>query len=170
MPKSPDLILLLLRASQDERARLPGLHGITRLEKLLFLADRETQVRQWVEDAFEFKPYNFGPYSKDIYEAVEFLEEIDLLREERRREGETLDELEELDAAVDQQEGIERSFYLTDKGKAVADLLASRHPEIASAMAQVQTKYGQLPLRRLIRDVYGRYPEMATESLIKDRL
>jgi len=42
---APDLILMLLAAQAGTRSVQQRLDGITRLEKLLFLADQETTVR-----------------------------------------------------------------------------------------------------------------------------
>lgn len=166
-PLASDLILVLLRGKAEQPDLQDQLAGITRLEKLLFLADQETDIRNSVKAPFTFQAYNFGPYSKEVYESVELLEELGLIREERHFEGGSIDELEEIDTALDEKEGVERRFYLTDPGRAVADLLIQRHPGIAGAMSEIKNRYGALPLRRLIRDVYTRYPDMASESLIR---
>ena len=162
-----DLILLLLDSSADP-SREGRLNGVTRLEKLLFLLDRETAALNLVADPFEWRPYNFGPYSKDVYEAVELLREAELLTEERRLRGETLDEMEEASVTMTDVEGVERCFILTPHGRAVARLLARREPEVAELVEQVGHQYGLMPLDQLIRYVYERYPEFAEKSLIKN--
>jgi uncharacterized protein len=162
-----DLILLLLDSSADP-SREGRVNGVTRLEKLLFLLDRETPVSNQVTDPFEWRPYNFGPYSKGVYEAVELLEQVGLLTEERRLRGETLDEIEEASATLTDVEGVERCFMLTANGKAVAKLLADRVPEVARLVEHVGQQYGLMPLNQLIRYVYKRYPEYAEKSVIRD--
>jgi hypothetical protein len=167
--QAPDLILLLCASSADP-SREGRLHGVTRLEKLLFLLDRETDASRLVSDPFEWRPYNYGPYSKQVYEAVELLEEAGLLTEERRLRGETLDEIEEATVTLADVEGVERSFLLTAQGKAVASLLAEREPEVAALVEGVGRQYGLMPLNQLIRYIYKRYPDFAENSLIKDQV
>jgi hypothetical protein len=164
-----DLILLLLAAPSRVSSAKDRIHGVTRLEKLLFLADKETDIAGRVEDAFRFRPYHYGPYSKELYEAVELLEEAGLISEERVYEGRTLDEMEEATAGQLELEGTERRFLLTPDGKAVAGLLAEHHKDVTKALAGIKERYAAMPLRRLIRYVYGAYPDYAEASRIKDQ-
>src|SRR5438309_1531287 len=72
-----DVILLLLEANE----RLLGkkwFSGITRMEKLLFLVEKETEF-EGIARFFPFQPHNFGPFSKEVYEAIDFLESCDLI-------------------------------------------------------------------------------------------
>lgn len=167
----PDLILLMLRATGsgrvDERDRV---NGITRLEKLLFLADQESPLPGQVEEAFRFKAYNYGPYSKQVYEAVDLLEEAQLIREEKALEGKPLDAMEGAELDLEEVEGVERRFFLTHEGQAVADLLSRSNPAMWELISSTKKKYGSMPLRRLIQYVYRRYPKYAEASLIRDRV
>src|SRR5439155_7786114 len=70
-----DVILLLLDANE----RLLGkktIGGITRLQKLLFLLEKETNFEGIVE-FFPFEPYNFGPLSKKVAQVAELLQGCD---------------------------------------------------------------------------------------------
>ena len=165
-----DLVLLLLGADTSVPSARDQIHGITRLEKLLYLADRETKVSGNVDGSFKFKAYNYGPYSKEIYEAVDVLEEAGLLRETRVFEGRSLDELEELDTSGEGREGVERRFELTVRGKAVAKMLSGQHPDVLKSLSQIKNKYAGMPLQALIRYVYSVYPEDATQSIIRDEV
>lgn len=167
---APDLILMLL-ASSTSRSSEQRLDGITRLEKLLFLADKETDIRERVSDPFNFEPYDFGPYSKAVYEAVELLEQAGLVREDRAYQGQALDSFEEAQAITpDEFEGVERRFWLTEDGRSVARLLSAVHPDVARDIAKVKAQYGDMPLRRLIRYVYSKYPKYAEASKIRDEI
>jgi len=173
-PKSEPLIgsdlILLLIAAPDPNGEVEGrLFGITRLEKLLFIAEREGLLLEPVPDRFTFSAYHYGPYSKDVYEAVDLLEEIGLLREERVAMS-GLDEMEELETDVAQGEGVERRFFLTLTGAAVAGAVSRSHPKVADALAQVRQKYGSLPLNQLLAHVYRTYPDMVGRSRIKDQI
>ncbi len=167
---SSDLILLLLAARGPNQVPENRIDGVTRLEKLLFLLDQETEVPHAIDSPFRFLPYNFGPYSREIYEAVELLEEAKLVREERVLGGHTLDEIEEASAAAMEREGVERRFFLTDGGKAVADLLARRHPSVQARVTEIKERYAGMPLRQLIRYVYTKYPQFAEQSKIRDQV
>ena len=63
-----DLIVLLLGATPDNAVK-----GITRLEKMIFVLERETPVGELLTEESEYQPYRFGPFSPKIYEAVESL-------------------------------------------------------------------------------------------------
>jgi len=54
-----DLILLLLGVSEEE-AVADGINGITRLQKFLYLLEREENIKP-EESGFEFIPYKAGP-------------------------------------------------------------------------------------------------------------
>lgn len=160
----PDLVLLMLAGPQPTSGRIDG---VTRLEKLMYLAERETDVGPLVDEAFSFRPYHYGPYSKQIAEDVEFLEQARLVREERVLEGNTLDEVEEAAAVGTDREGVERRFFLTDDGRDIAKVLCQRHPDVFNELSEIKAKYGNMPLRQLIRYVYTRYPDSAVFSKIK---
>lgn len=166
---APDLVLLLLRAGEPSTSS-GFINGITRLEKLLFLASKEQEIDKLVEDPFVFRPYHYGPYSKEVYEAVELLEEAGLVQEERFLGENQLDEAEELALDVSEELGVERRFRLTPAGEKVADLLASRTPEAFQRLSTVKKAYGNLSLKRLIRYVYSKYPEFAEKSVIKESM
>lgn len=166
----PDTVLLLLAAPSEARIERNRINGITRLEKLLFLAEQEEQLSEAVAtDAFEFRAYHYGPYSRAIYEAVELLEEAGLLVERRSIDESALDDAEQVYSDATDEGAVERQFLLTDDGIAVARLLAEKHPNTIVALSRIKDRYGDLSLRRLIRYVYSTYPEYAKESKIRDQ-
>jgi len=165
-----DLILLLLGAPTAVGTAQDRVNGITRLEKLLFLADQEQQVQRDVADPLVFEPYHYGPYSKKVYEAVELLEEAGLIGEERSIDDSTFDEAEEVESDVSEEGPIERRFYLTDQGRAVAQLLLQQNPGTAAALSHVKDTYASMPLAQLIRYVYRKYEPFTVRSRIRDQV
>lgn len=168
-----------------------GVEGITRLQKLLFLLDREEGVRP-VDDGFDFTAYRAGPYSRKLYDDLEFLENLGLIESESGSDA-TDAEVEEIDLLDfegllgDGAEGSggevtdgmgasdaykERRFRLTEKGRArVVELLASdRTKEIEGAIRRIRSRFGSHSLSDLLYYVYKKYPEMAVESEIRDRV
>jgi len=167
-----DVVLLMLAAPTTVESARDRINGITRLEKLLYLTERETRVSEDVSsEQLSFVAYDYGPFSKDVYEAVEILEESGLLREDRTIDGRTIDSMEDPDVtgAVDGDEYVERQFVLTPKGKLVADLLARHHPSVIQELARIKDAYASRPLSALIRHVYRTYPESAANSKIAHR-
>jgi uncharacterized protein len=164
-----DLVLLLLAAPTHVANVRDRMNGITRLEKLLYLADRETDIQSSIIEPLGFQPYNYGPFSRDVYEAVDILEKTGLIDEKRTTDGSGLDSLEEADASPEVTDYAERRFNLTDNGRAVANLLAGKHPDAVKSLSKIKEQYGNMSLRQLIRYVYTRYPESAVNSLIRDQ-
>ena len=166
-PDGMDLILLLIGVPGSPRPF--ELDGITRLEKLIYLAEREGSLPTRVREAFTFKPYDYGPYSKDVYEAADLLERFGLLTESRVYQGSGLDEMEEVLVGAD-REGVERRFILTENGRVVAQELANRYPQIAATLQAIKGRYGRMSLQQLLQYVYTNYPESAAKSVIRRRV
>ena len=174
-------LLLLVIGIDGGSSPSRGVSGITRLQKLIFLLDQEQEVRP--EDGFDFEPYKAGPYSPKLYDDLELLENLGLIKSEAAAEStitETTDirrvSFEDLMGGFDAMNiGApkadsfeERRFTLTDKGRArVAGLL--ENPEYSSRVDSIQhvkSKYSRYSLRDLLRYVYRKYPDMTTESEI----
>src|SRR3954463_5903144 len=79
-----DAIVLILGAPTKYPALKDGLEGITRLEKLVFLLQKETAVGKLLTEEPDFKAHHFGPFSAKIYQAVEILKAAGLLDETGR--------------------------------------------------------------------------------------
>jgi hypothetical protein len=165
-----DLVLLLMAAPTRVKSAQNRLQGITRLEKLLFLTDRETNVNAQVNEPLTFVAYNFGPYSKQVYEAVEILEEASLLVEERQIDGQDLDSMEEAERVDDATDYSERKFQLTSDGIALSEYLGKLYPEVIQSLTAIKDQYAGMSLRELIRYVYTKYPESAENSIIRDKV
>lgn len=175
-----DIVLLLVEANERLFGR-SAFSGITRLEKLIFLLQKETDFRK-VGELYEFKPHNFGPFSKEVYEAVDFLESCDLIETRERtyasyyankeesqlleelNEGESLESVVGDDAAV-----VEKVFSLTAAGRTVAirlrQLIEGLSRNSTQQIDSLVVRYGNLPLSQLIRYVYRRYPETTVKSI-----
>lgn len=167
-----DLVLMLLAAPTKVSSAKGRVNGITRLEKLLYLVEKETSVAKSVAGKpLKFKAYNYGPFSKDVYEAVELLEESELLTEERVVDDHTIDSMEDVNVtgAVESDEYVERRFVLTEQGILVANLLAQHHPEVAKQLTGIKDQYAERSLSGLIRYVYKTYPASAKNSVIAHR-
>ncbi len=167
-----DLVLLMLAAPTRVQSAVNRVNGITRLEKLLYLVDKETDAPSKVtRDRLNFVAYDYGPFSKDVYQAVEILEQSLLVREERLVDGNTIDSMEDADitGAVEGDEYVERRFILTPHGELVAKLLSHHHPDVVSQLSSIKDRYAERPLSSLIGYVYKTYPDSAVNSKIARR-
>src|SRR5687768_17242060 len=81
--KDSDLLLLLL-AAPGPTGHGSAVAGVTRLMKLLFLAGQEAGFTHG--ENFEFEPYRYGPFSRDVYGRLRSLITHGLI--EARRTGE----------------------------------------------------------------------------------
>ena len=176
-----DIILLLLEANQNVLGK-NGLSGITRLEKLLFLMQKETDFER-METFYEFSAHNFGPFSKQVYEALDFLESCELIEVKERMHssyyanvGEMLlhqeisSEGETPEATMDNDAGaMEKVFLLTKNGRRVTQklrqIIGKRRPRDMEQLEKIIQRYGVLPLNQLIRYVYRQYPDMTVKSI-----
>jgi uncharacterized protein YwgA len=171
-----DILLLLLDANERLFKR-PSFNGVTRLEKMVFLLGFEEKVPE-VEQLFSFRAYKFGPYSKALYEASEFLQSTELVRVENRpyysyflaeEQKEFERDIEPEEDSQDISTAQERLFILTDTGRTLARKLravwAEEYPSYLKKIDDVVRKYGDLPLNQIIRYVYRRFPKMAERSI-----
>ncbi len=178
---SKSLLLSIIGLPESDLSGELG--GITRLQKLVFLLEREYGI-QASEDQ-EFVPYKAGPYSAKLYDDLEFLENLGYLKSEIVGEM-THEEALEIDALnfedfvssnSDERIGsadayLERSFQLTERGKSKVKELLNKpdYRPLVEGIKKVKSKYGKYSLSDLLYYVYSKYPEMTTESEIKNKV
>lgn len=171
-----DLLFLMLGLD----AGPSGFGGITRLQKLMFLLEQEGRVDS--SAAFAFQPYKAGPYSATLYDDLEFLENLGYIQGEVSAEA-SVPEAAEVDrlsfdylmgddsprvAYADTYE--ERRYILTTRGRERIETLknAGRLDAVISKIRRIKSKYGRYSLNDLLYYVYTKYPEMTTESEIRN--
>ena len=185
-----DLLLLMLGCGDNNLS--DGVRGITRLQKLLFLLEREENLTA-SGDGFEFTAYKAGPYSSRLYDDLELLEnlgmvkatvtsettdpesvEIDMMSfEELMGDGaETLSDGRAVDGLAASDAYEEKAFELTPKGKEVVDKLleSDEYTPFVNGIRHVKSKYGHYSLNDLLYYVYTKYPAMTTESEIREQV
>ncbi len=180
-----DLVLLILRASRDQGQG--PVSGTTRLQKLLFLLAQTPEYRRLAETgkapALNFRPYRMGPFTPDVYDAVDLLAEFEPPLIEVAPGGRIDREADlELDLYVDEWD-LDRAqppvssvprpttYQLTPDGKEVANALWDSAPdELRRQITAVVREFGHLDLRSLLRLVYANYPRYTTRSEIKSQI
>lgn len=162
-----DLIVLLLGA-QGRSARSRGrIDGITRLEKLVFLVEQEGGFEAIGTDS-GFEAHNFGPFSAEIYKAVDVLAAAGLITDSRSTTP-SREETWEAESVIGDGPHAPRSFALTERGERYFNALVSELPVAEmEGLSRFKRTFGELPLRQLIRYVYEKYPAFTDKSLIRD--
>ena len=163
-----DLLLLMLGVP-GQRTPGEGVGGITRLQKLLFLLEKEEHVIPSGE-GFTFEAYKAGPYSSRLYDDLEFLENLGLIgrrvaaecaEREAVEAGILFEELAEpmrepCDALIATPDAYEEcSFYLTPTGlQKIQHLLADdTYQSLVDSISRVKSRYRQYSLEDLLRHV-----------------
>lgn len=125
--------------------------NITKLTKITFEIEKKVFEKVLSTNVFSFRGYNYGPFTEEIYDCLEFLQNLDLveLNEEKNKKEVILT-----------QKGLE--FFNTK----VKDVIPN---ELFRMLEKVVEEYGALSYDELIRRVYTEHPEYAEKSLIRDR-
>lgn len=162
--------------------------GRTRIIKMMFLFERKI-MKDFLKNSDieftslpEFFAWNYGPFSKDIYDDVEFFinnefvaskpldnekTEIELQEFENWMDDYLINEEDELFSNIINQE----CFQLTEKGiKFVEEKI---YQKLTSNQKSILIKFkesiNEVTLEAIIRYVYLEYPEYSIKSKIKDR-
>ena len=191
---SRQALLMLLLGLDARGVSADGIGGMTRLQKLLFLLWKEAHIEE-VDKNFEFKPYKAGPYSRKLYDELELLENLGLIKS--RAQGEATEpeaaELEEL--SFDQLMGDdadpfldvpsraeastadtyeEKRFSLTPQGVAFVKKILSNpnSAPFADGIRRIKTKFANHSLQDLLYHVYTKYEDdnWTSESEIRDKV
>ena len=184
--KKDILLLLLYSPGKTDRMNEP-VTGRTRMVKMLYLFRKEalkhfvrgTQINE--ENFYEFYPWDFGPFSSQVYDDIMFFILQDFI-ETSLSEEPPLPESEAewdkwLSAAgtdIDEEtigEYYDEMFSLTPKGikftKEMYDQLSSSQQK---HLREFKKRSVSCPLRALLQYVYSNYPEDITHSKIKDQI
>jgi hypothetical protein len=180
------LLLLLYSPGKSDKPNEP-IDGRTRLTKMLFLFKEEalkhfregTRINE--DNFYEFFPWNFGPFSRDVYDDLTFFELRGFVKRDESKE-ETLPEaaaewdrwlnLSRSDSGDDSySEYDEQEFNLTPKGEAFAKLLfESLTADQRRLLKTFKAKLVKTPLKAMLQYVYTNYPHQTTKSQIKEQV
>ncbi|WP_232703169.1 hypothetical protein [Halobacterium wangiae] len=146
--KNPKLLPLAILYAEDEDA----VEGITRFQKLVFMAQRKLDDLE-VGD-YEFRPDDYGPFSKELYDDIDELAADDYIscKTTRTPSG-----------------GVKQTYELNEKGKQFLEFLlhTRREAEEGLQLSEIEAlkeQYNDVPLLEFIQEVYDEYPEMAVNS------
>lgn len=126
------------------------IEGITRFQKLVFLAQKETNLAE----EYEFEADKFGPFSQELYSSIDELEERGLVvkKEQQTPSGNT-----------------KYIYSLSDDGhrlvKEVLDREEYEHlTDVFDEADSIKSEHNDQLLGELLEYVYTRYPKYTVES------
>jgi len=180
---SKDLIMLMLHAKGKSGVDCEPIKGKTRLMKMVFLFDKEIRKQFNMEKAVDkiaipdFVAHDFGPFSANVYEDLEFLVNAGFVTATMSAESEKV-EKEEYDywLATSKEDppdfnGV-TEFSLTDVGRDfVKDELKPNFSDVQrNILDKFKAKCTGIPLTTLLKYVYTKYPDMTGKSKIKTKI
>jgi uncharacterized protein YwgA len=144
--KREDWLLLLLGLRSDEATHV-ALDPV-RVQKGMFLLSQESDLPP--EEKYDFRPYNWGPYSRE------------LRRDLNRLVSEGLIAAHEV-AGYSWQ-----NYGLTELGVKVArqSLLTASRAGVA-LLVDIRKRVSKVSFAELLEDVYSKYPQYAVNSLFR---
>lgn len=178
-----DYLLLLLYINGKEPIK-----GSVRLTKMMFLFNEQivpVLKRNGLESEKlpEFIAYNYGPFSKDLYEQVDlftgigFMQVRDLNENEEMSGVDNIVEKEFVDECYEDDEETKsensyREYCITDIGSGFveSELLGKLTSSQLGLLRQYKKKITKMTMKQLLHYVYTRYPQYAEKSLIKDEV
>lgn len=130
--------------------------GRTRLQKMVFLMEQELDdaiMDSLQSPDYNFIPYDYGPFSKELYDDLDALEEAGLIE---------VDEEDMPDGKV------KYIYQLTDRGQSWMQhqLDGVNNVNAAHSLAEsLKSEYNEVLLSELIDEVYAEYPKYAENSV-----
>lgn len=178
-----DYLLLLLYLNNKQ-----PIYGAIRLTKMMFLFQKEiAPILKGKgldsENLPGFIAYNFGPFSKDVYEQVELFKGIKFINVINKITDEEMAEVDDLEESAFIDEMNNRGYALNTDGKyykysilvtgekyVEEKILPIVTSEQQSILESFKSKITALSPKQILKYVYTKYPEFAENSLIKDEV
>ncbi len=178
-----DFLLLLLYLNNKE-----PINGAVRLTKMMFLFNEQIAPALKnkgldSEKLPHFIAYNYGPFSKDVYDQIElfsginFVKTINLNTQEQMIDVDDVVESEFIDECyLDDNELKNDNKYLqyaiTEYGSGFveSELLAEINEEQRYILEAFKNKITTMPINQLLYYVYTKYPDYTENSIIKDEV
>jgi len=172
-----DLMLLLLYAKGSTGVLKEEVPDTTRLTKLLYLLIKEGGFSKLEKDLY-FEPKNFGPWSGDVFDAIETLKEIDLIETQKilpNSFDEIADYVEWIEETpvhkLTEEDKQKNTYFLTKRGTKVAELLYENLSQKEKNQIEgIKGHFNKMELNKLLHYVYTKYPQSTIKSKIKDKI
>jgi hypothetical protein len=134
-------VILLVAAGAEGPYQLDPI----RIMKGSFIASQAGRS-PW-RDQFHFRPYDYGPFDRRVYDARDNLVQQELVDVDRSRRYDT--------------------YVLTDAGRARVAELEAQFPDDCAWLERVGQHVTSRSFSRLLDEIYERWPEFATRSVAR---
>ena len=138
-------LVMNLLAADDQQV----IDGRTRLQKLVLLAQKESQ--EDLPSEYDFTPYDYGPFSEQL------LHDLD----DMKRKGWIDETIEPL------PNGKKYRYELTPQGEEQLVDGTEESNTIQKIAEDIEGTFNDMPISRLLEHVYNKYPKYAENSVIK---
>jgi uncharacterized protein YwgA len=162
--------------------------GRTKLTKMIFLFEREIKKSFFTDKLSiklpEFEAYNYGPFSKELFDDLSFFLSIGLISEEETSIPISSAEKNEIeicsdddwvnasfDESQDESEEVEMKYLLSKQGiNYVKENVWSKYSNMQkSNLKKFKAQINTISLDTLLRYVYNKYPDSAKNSLVLEK-
>ncbi len=137
-----DLVLAALASAGPDAALTP-----VKVQKLFFLVDREMSGLTGGPH-FNFEPYDYGPFDRGVYEALEELSEQGLVR-------------------IDESCSYRRYSLTSDGFLAGSKNLGKAPPPVREYLTSLTNWLGKVSFAQLVSEIYRRYPDTKVNSVFR---
>ena len=176
-----DLLMLLLYEEGGSNDIAEPIEGRTRLMKLVFLLDMELDLQRdlQIDRPYKFEAYDYGPFSKDLLNDLDFLENMGLIKSDSKGLASPMDQDEEenltqlISIGELEQEATsvyeQQTFSLTERGRQFveSELIPGAPEKVREGIRRIKKDYATLSLTSLLRYVYAKYPEAAKNTKLE---
>jgi len=181
--KGKDILLLLLYVPGREGRVCEPIPGRTMLQKMIFLFvkellpkfRRDTPISD--ADMPQFEAWRFGPFSRDVFDDVEFMVNIGFITVSSQLAASEPEETESdvwqgTVGDLEEGQGSTEIFRLSDTGiRYVTERLLDVFSENQiQALSRLKSNCLSAGLKSVLRYVYRRYPEAAAKSEIAGKV
>lgn len=168
-PAIKDLMVLLLHAS--DRHGGDAIHGMTRLQKLLFVIEQKLAA-----DRSRYYAYNYGPFNEEVNDAAAALKLQGYLQggqpvaARRPTYAEMLASARARSGPREDATGPAEDFELSERGHEIAERLRRSNAAYEQLFAYIDELRKEWDTPDLVDRVYETWPKMADRSLIKEQV
>lgn len=147
-----DILKMLLYAPGPTQVTNEPIVGRTRLQKEMFLAQKAL-IDKKISRLYSFMPYYYGPFSRQLYVDLNWLESKGLVEER---------------SFTKDDEGIYREFRLTTNGVMDVEALIAQKDmrEIYEIVRGIKQMYNGMPLASLVNYTHRAWPDYVISSTV----
>jgi len=180
-----DFLLLFLYLNDCE-----PINSAVRLTKMMFIFEEEvypllTNKNITIDNLPVFMPYNYGPFSKDVYVQLELFNNIKFIQIKNLKSKEIMEEVDDWeensfdDDFFENQEEYKKindgkffQFILLETGKQFVEdeILEFMSKEDIEILEMYKKRIVSTSIRDILKYVYVKYPKMTENSIIKTEI